>query len=280
MPIRIVTDSASDLPQRYVDRHAIAIVPLTIRFGAEELVDREELDVEEFWRRLRAADELPETSAPSAGRFEEAFRAMVDDGADGIVCINLSSRLSATMQAAQVAARAIGDACRIEVIDSRTVSMAQGNLCIAAAALAEAGASIDEIVADVLDRRDRTRIVGTLETLEYARKGGRIGIAQALVGTVLSIKPILEIREGVVAEAGKVRTRARALRTVVERLAAQPVAHVAAYHGDAKDFDEFLAMLDEVVPREQVITGLIGPVIGTHTGPGTIAVGFQELPAT
>jgi DegV family protein with EDD domain len=275
MGVRVVTDSACDLPQDLVDQYGIEIVPLTIRFGDEELVDRKELGTGEFWRRLAASPVLPETSAPSAGAFEEVFRRLADEGADGIVCINLSSRLSATMQAAQVAAKAVDQDCPVEVIDSLQVSMALGSLCLTAAQRADAGADLGSIAAEVLDRRNRTRLFGTLDTLEYLRKGGRVGAAQALLGSMLSIKPVLTVSDGVVAEAGKVRTRSKALRHVVEKLQPGQFENVCVLHGDAPDLEEFLDLLAPIVPREEIVIGQIGPVIGTHAGPRTIGITFQ-----
>ncbi|HEY7133957.1 MAG TPA: DegV family protein [Acidimicrobiia bacterium] len=275
MGVRVVTDSACDLPQDLVDQYGIEIVPLTIRFGAEELVDRKELGTGEFWRRLAASPVLPETSAPSAGAFEEVFRRLADDGADGIVCINLSSRLSATMQAAQVAAKAADPDCPVEVIDSLQVSMALGSLCLTAAQRADAGADLESIAAEVIDRRNRTRLFGTLDTLEYLRKGGRVGAAQALLGSMLSIKPVLTVSDGVVAEAGKVRTRSKALRHVVEKLQPGQFENVCVLHGDAPDLDEFLDLLAPIVSREEIVVGQIGPVIGTHAGPRTIGITYQ-----
>jgi fatty acid kinase fatty acid binding subunit len=275
MGVRVVTDSACDLPQDLVDQYGIEIVPLTIRFGDEELVDRKELGTGEFWRRLAASPVLPETSAPSAGAFEEVFRRLADDGADGIVCINLSSRLSATMQAAQVAAKAVDQDCPVEVIDSLQVSMALGSLCLTAAQRADAGADLESIAAEVLDRRNRTRLFGTLDTLEYLRKGGRVGAAQALLGSMLSIKPVLTVSDGVVAEAGKVRTRSKALRHVVEKLQPGQFENVCVLHGDAPDLEEFLDLLAPIVPREEIVIGQIGPVIGTHAGPRTIGITYQ-----
>jgi len=275
MGVRVVTDSACDLPQDLVDQYGIEIVPLTIRFGDEELVDRKELGTGEFWRRLAASPVLPETSAPSAGAFEEVFRRLADDGADGIVCINLSSRLSATMQAAQVAAKAVDQDCPVEVIDSLQVSMALGSLCLTAAQRADAGADLESIPAEGLDRRNRTRLFGTLDTLEYLRKGGRVGAAQALLGSMLSIKPVLTVSDGVVAEAGKVRTRSKALRHVVEKLQPGQFENVCVLHGDAPDLEEFLDLLAPIVPREEIVIGQIGPVIGTHAGPRTIGITYQ-----
>ena len=273
--VRVVTDSACDLPEELVQKLGIEIVPLTIRFGSEELVDRVELSTDQFWERLAATQALPETAAPSAGAFEARFRELADAGADGILCVSLSSRLSATMQAAQVAAKAVADTCRVEVIDSLTVSLGLGRLALAAAERAADGADLDTIVREVTDARDRTRLFGSLGTLEFLKRGGRIGNARALLGTVLSIKPVIEVRNGVVEEAGRVRTRSKALRLLAEKVREQPVKAVAVLHGQATDVDDLLDLIDPVVPRDEVVVGVVGPVIGTHAGPGVIAVTFQ-----
>jgi DegV family protein with EDD domain len=275
MGVRVVTDSACDLPRNLADVYGIEVVPLTIRFGDEEFVDRDELEPSEFWTRLQSSDALPETSAPSAGAFEARFRDLIQRGATGIISINLSSRLSATMQAAQVAANVVRDQCPTVVIDSRTVSMGLGALCLTAARRAADGGKLEEIVEDVISRRDRTRLFGALDTLEYLKRGGRIGNARALLGSMLSIKPILEVRDGVVEESGKVRTRSKALAALAERVQAQPIETCAVLHGQATDVDELLDLLDPAFPRDETVTGLVGPVIGTHAGPGVIGVSFQ-----
>lgn len=278
MGVRIVTDSSCDLPDDLVERHRVEIVPLSIRFGREELIDRKELSTDEFWERVKLSDTLPETAAPSAGAFEEAFRRLVTEGADEIVCINISSKLSATMQSAKVAAEALAGVCRVEVVDSLSVSMGVGNLCVSAAELAAEGADTDTILADVEERRTRTRLHGTLDTLDFLRKGGRIGAAQHLLGSVLSIKPLIEIYDGVVSEGGKVRTRSKALRVLAERVrAAGPVERLAVPHAQAADVDDFLAILAEVVPGVTPLVTQLGPVVGTHGGPGVIGVTFQEV---
>jgi fatty acid kinase fatty acid binding subunit len=275
MGVRVVTDSSCDLPSNLVEVYGIEVVPLTIRFGTEELVDREELAPDEFWRRLTSSDALPETSAPSAGAFEARFRDLIQRGATGIISIDLSSRLSATMQAAQVAANAVRDECPTVVIDSRTVSMGLGALCLTAARRAADGGKLEEIVEDVISRRDRTRLFGALDTLEFLKRGGRIGNARALLGSMLSIKPIVEVRDGVVEESGKVRTRSKALAALADRVKEQPVETCAVLHGQAPDVDELLDLLDPAFPRDEIVTGLVGPVIGTHAGPGVIGVSFQ-----
>jgi DegV family protein with EDD domain len=275
MLVRVVTDSSCDLPEELADQLGIEIVPLTIRFGSEELVDRKELSATEFWRRLESSPALPETAAPSAGAFETAFRALVAEGADGILCINLSSKLSATMQSAQVAAKSMADTCPVVVVDSLTASMGVGNLVVSAAQQAAAGGALDDIVRDITSQRDRTKLFGALDTLEYLRKGGRIGAAQAMLGSMLSIKPVIEIRDGLVAEAGKVRTRSKALRTLAEHVGRQPVERLAVLHGSAPDLDELLDLVQPYVPRDEIIVGVVGPVIGTHSGPRVIGVTFQ-----
>ncbi len=221
--IRVVTDSSCDLPTDLANEFAIKIVPLTIRFGTEEFVDREELDNATFWDRLVRSEVLPETAAPSSGAFAECFQSLVDDGATGVVCINLSSHLSATMQSAQVAARSLDGLVPIAVIDSLSASMGVGNLCLDAARLASEGADVPRIVEDLTGRVKRTRLVASLATLEYLRKGGRIGTAKAMLGSMLSIKPTIEVVDGRVTEAGKVRTRSKAIQALAERVKAGPV---------------------------------------------------------
>jgi DegV family protein with EDD domain len=275
--IRVVTDSSCDLPPSLIDALRIEIVPLTIRFGDEELVDREELSADEFWRRLEHSKLLPETAAPSAGAFEARFRDLLARGATGIVCINLSSRLSATMQAAQVAAAAVSRDIAVQVIDSQSVSMGLGNLCLTAARRAADGDSLESIVNEVVNRRDRTKLFATLDTLEFLKRGGRVGNARALLGTVLSIKPVVEIQEGVVEEAGKVRTRSKALKLLAQKAAEGKIEHLAVLHGNAPDVDELLELLEPVFPRDDIITGIVGPVIGTHAGPRVIGVTFQVV---
>jgi DegV family protein with EDD domain len=275
--IRVVTDSSCDLPQSLVDALRIEIVPLTIRFGDEELVDRVELDTDEFWHRLEHIKALPETAAPSAGAFEAKFRELLARGATGIVCINLSSHLSATMQAAQVAAAAVARDIPVQVIDSQSASMGLGNLCLTAARRAADGDSLESIVNEVVNRRDRTKLFATLDTLEFLKRGGRVGNARALLGTVLSIKPVIEVREGVVEEAGKVRTRSKALRLLAAKASEEKIEHLAVLHGNAPDLDELLQLLEPVFPRDDIITGVVGPVIGTHAGPRVIGVTFQVV---
>ena len=278
MGVRVVTDSSCDLPVARAAELGIEIVPLTIRFGSEEFVDRVELTNEEFWRKVATSEVLPETAAPSAGAFEATFQRLAAEGADGIICINLSSRLSATMQSAQVAAKALKGTCPVEVVDSLNVSMGLGLQCINAVRLAT-GADLDQIARATEDQARRTRLFGALDTLEHLRRGGRIGAAQALLGGMLSIKPVIEVRDGAVAEAGKVRTRSKSLKLLADKVAqATSPQQVFVFDAQAPDIDEMIELLAPTVARDQIEFGTIGPVIGTHAGPRTIGVGWVDAP--
>ena len=273
--VRIVTDSACDLPQALADELGIEIVPLTVRFGSEEFVDRHDLTPAEFWTRCQASPVLPETAAPPPGLFEAAYRKLAAEGADGIVCVSLSSALSATMQSALLAAQSVRDTIRVEVVDSRSVTMGLGMIAVAAARLGRTGASVDDVVATTRSLAERTHVWGALDTLENLKKGGRIGNAKALLASVLSIKPIIEVRDGKVEEGGKQRTRTRALAFLREKLLAQgAVENVAVMQADAPDAAAFVAELQQG-RAEPIVVGEIGAVIGTHAGRGTIGVVFQ-----
>jgi DegV family protein with EDD domain len=274
MAVRVVTDSAADLTDDLASALGVTVVPLTIRFGTDEFVDRQDLTPTEFYARCAASSVLPETAAPSPGAFESAFRGAFDAGADAVVCINLSSGLSATMASAQNAARAL-DGRDIRVLDSRSVTWGLGSQVVAAANAAAGGATADEVVALVEDMVTRTRVYGTLDTLENLKKGGRIGGAQALIGTLLSLKPIIAV-EGTVEEAGRARTRSKALKALVDKVReAGAVENVGVMHGSAPDIDDFVTLLSDVVPRDAIHVGEIGATIGVHGGPRVMGVTFQ-----
>jgi DegV family protein with EDD domain len=279
MSVRIVTDSACDLSPELCRELGVEVVPLTIRFGEEEFVDRRDLTSEQFWSKLPTASVLPETAAPSVGAFEEAFRSLVDGGADGIVCINLSSAMSATLQSAQLAAKAFDGDCNIAMIDSKSASMGIGLHVVHAARLAQAGADLATIVEATERNVERSHLLFTVDTLDYLRKGGRISGAQALVGTMLSIKPIIGVDNGAVVAQGKVRTRSKALRHLVDKVKETAVAQICVLHSNAPDLDEFIAMLEPIAPSGDIVVGCIGPVVGVHVGPGAIGVVWVERAA-
>ena len=278
--VRIVTDSSCDLPDDIAQELGIIIVPLSIRFGDDEFIDRQDLTPAEFWTRCVNSATLPETAAPAPGRFEAEYRSLADDGATGIVVINLSSALSATMQSAELAARNIKEDESIDldvrVIDSRTVTIGLGTIVIACARAARDGASIDDIETMAADLVGRTRVFGTLDTLENLKKGGRIGNARALLGTALSIKPMIEVRNGLVEEAGKQRTRSKALAHLITKLRSfdGEIDNLAVMHADCSDVDNFVDMVKAEYDGD-IVVGDIGPVVGAHAGRGTIGFAFQ-----
>ena len=275
MPIRIVADSACDLPLELAAQHGIEIVPLTLRFGDQEFVDQRDLTPTEFWARCAASPTLPETAQPSPGAFEETFRKLAADGADGIVCVDLSSQLSGTLQSATIAAGAVKDTIDVRVVDSRSASIGAGLVALAAAEAAATGKGVDDVVAAAEDAKRRVRVYAALDTFENLKKGGRAGGAQALVGSLLSIKPVIEIKDGVVEKEATPRTRSKSLKHLVDKLREQgAVENVAVVHGEAPDIEDFLDMVGEVYPRDDILVVPIGAVIGAHGGPRLIGVAF------
>jgi DegV family protein with EDD domain len=273
--IRVVTDSACDLPPAVAEEHGIEVVPLTIRFGDDELVDRRDLSPKEFWARSADSPILPETAAPAPGAFEQVFRTAAEQGADGVVCVTLSSALSATHQAATVAAAAVEQTIPVRVVDSKAVTMAEGLVALEAARMAAEGKGLDDTAGAAEDLVSRLRIFAALDTLENLKKGGRIGGAQALIGSLLSVKPVIELRDGVVEPESRQRTRSKSLRYLVDKVREHGgVENLWVMHGEAPDVEEFLDMLGAVYPREEIRVGDIGAVIGTHAGPRVMGVIF------
>lgn len=273
--VHIVSDTASDLPPELAEEHGIELVPLTVRFGAEELVDRRDLAPADFWDRLATSPVLPETAAPSPGAFEEAYRRAAGGGVAGVVCVTISSALSATYEAARLAAEAVSPDVAVRVVDSRAVSLAEGTVALVAARLAAEGKGLDEVVAGAEAMVPRTRTFAALDTLDNLRKGGRIGAAQALVGSMLSIKPVIEVAGGKVEPESKQRTRGKSLRYLADKVRrAAPVEDLWVVHGRAPDVDELVALLAEFHPRDQIAVAEIGAVIGTHGGPRVIGVTY------
>jgi DegV family protein with EDD domain len=278
--VRIVTDSACDLPPEVVDELGIEIVPLTIRFGPEEFVDRFELSAEAFYGKMASSDVFPETAAPAPGQFQEVFARLADSGADAVVCINLSSELSATMASATNAAKALEGRCDVRVLDSHSITGGQGTQVRLAAEAAAAGKSVDEVTALVEDLASRTRLYGALDTLENLKKGGRIGGAQAALGSLLNIKPIIHIGSGgIVEEAGKQRTRRKSLVWLRDKLFEnERVENLTVCSGMAPDVDELVDLISPRFPADQITRYTIGATIGTHGGPRVVGMTWQDLP--
>lgn len=273
--IKVVTDSGADLPEEIAASLGIEVVPLTVRFGDEEFVDRIELSTEEFWKRCAANTQLPQTAAPSPGAFEAAFLKAADDGYDGVVCCNISSGVSATMQSAQLAASAVASRIPVRLVDTLLVSGAEALVVMAAAESAKTGNGIDEVVSAATAAQAKVEIFGALDTMENLVKGGRVGKARALLGSLLNIKPVIRFEDGEVAQDSKQRTRRRSMEYLAAKLNAQPVARAIAIHGHACDIDAFTAMLSDGYTGS-LDTWELGPTIGTHGGPGLIGIAFLK----
>lgn len=276
MTVRIVTDSACDLSDADLEEWGIGLVPLSIRFGDEEFVDRTELPTNEFYRRLANSEHLPETSAPAPGAFAAMFNKFKDEGAEAVVCINLSEALSATIQSARTAASSDDVTIPVHVVNSKSVTGGLGSIALSCAKAAKDGKSAEEVVALAEDMRDRTRVYATLDTLENLKKGGRIGGAQAAFGAMLSIKPLLDLSSGEVVAAGKQRTRKKSLGWLREQLAnANDVENLAILHSNATDIESFTASISDIPGAKSARIDTIGAVIGTHGGPGIIGITYQ-----
>jgi DegV family protein with EDD domain len=274
----LVTDSSCDLEQSDIAPFDVEIVPLSIRFGSEEFTDRRDLSVEDFYQRMASAEDLPQTACPSPGAFAQAFRNAFDAGAEAVVCLTISSDLSTTFDSALAAASMFEGQPVVHVIDSRSVSSGLGTLVIEACKLAAEGVDVDAVVSRVNDLISRTHVLAALNTLENLKKGGRIGGAAAMVGSLLSIKPVIDISGGIVHEAGKPRTRKRALHMLFDRMcAAGSIECVAVMEGRASDIDQFLELIASRFPREAIRVGRLGAVVGVHGGPEMIGVSWIAM---
>jgi DegV family protein with EDD domain len=270
--VRIITDSACDLTEELVKEHGVIVVPLTIRFGTEEFEDRTELTPQEFWHRCKGKGDLPETAAPSPGAFMNAYAQAAADGAEAVLCLTISSKLSATYASAVTAADSF-TTIPVQVVDTQSVTMGQGLMVIAAAEEAAAGASLAQLAAASEDRIPRVLVYGVVGGLEFLQRGGRIGGAQALLGSLLSIKPVIVVKDGEVAEESKQRTRARALSYLMAKVAADaPLERLAVADGACDDIAAVLDALTSTPVAHPMLSVDLGPVVGSHTGPATVGV--------
>jgi DegV family protein with EDD domain len=253
------------------------VVNLDVRLGEFGPEATSKWSLEEFWQMCAKVPELPETSSPSPGAFEEAFRSLADEGAAGVVCVALSSVLSATYQAALLGVHNVADRIGVRVVDSLAGSVAEGLVALDAVAVAEAGGDLDAVEAAAMSSRDLVRLYGTLDSLDNLRKGGRLRAGQALLGGLLDIKPVLMLRNGALELESRARTRLRSFERVAAIAREVPeIEQLGILHAGASDIDVIVGMLAEVVPRERIKVGWLGPVLGAHVGGGTIVVGDKR----
>jgi DegV family protein with EDD domain len=275
--VRIVTDSTADLTPEQQRAAGITVVPLNVHFGDQVFRDHVDLTTDEFFRRLKASSQLPRTSQPSVGAFEEAYRKLLEGG-DEIVSVHLSSKVSGTFNSALMAAQSVGDG-KIDVVDSLSTSMALGFMALEAANLARAGRDRQTVAECLRGLVAKARVICVVDTLTYLERGGRIGKARALLGSLLNVKPILQLKDGEVVPLGRARGRPQALNRLVELLERDgKVSQLAIMHGAAKtDAEQLRERVASTYPGVDIQLTEIGTVLGTHTGPGVI--GFTYLVA-
>ena len=273
--VRIVTDSTCDLNEELLKELGITMVPLTVIFDGKEFVDGTELSSQDFYQKMAESESLPTTAAPGPGPFVDVFRQLAANGAEGILCVNISHKLSATGQAAINAAEVVSGEIEVRCVDSRSLTGGLGGIAINAAQAATEGAALAE-VAELAERQaERTRLFGALNTLENLKRSGRVSGAKAMFGNILAIKPIVDVSTGEVLEAAKPRTRRRAFEWIRDRLRKDaPVSDLYLGHGAARDFDLLLEVLGDAVDVSQARLGDVGPVIGTHAGEGVVGVAY------
>ncbi len=277
MTVRIVTDSLSDITGDLTEELGIDVVPLYVRFGEKVYRDRIEMTTGEFYRKLVQDDTLPTTTQPPPGDFFNVFSKLAKE-TDEILVIVVSSKLSGTYQSALQAKNLMEGKCRIEIIDSLTVAMGLGLVVISAAKKAQAGASLDELVDSVHKTMTRSHLIIFFDTLQYLAKGGRIGKAQGFLGSILSFKPILTIKDGEMAPLTRVRSRAAGMEYLrkfvagfsdIERLAVE-------YATTPDDADNLIGSVSSVFSKERIFRSVISPVLGTYAGPNALAVSVLE----
>ena len=281
--VAVVTDSVADLPPQVAEEFGITVVPLVVRFGTELYRDGLDLDPDQFYGKLKTSKALPATSVPPPAAFADAYNRLAEK-TNEIVVICLTSKLSATYQVALQAVGLLKKRCRIEVLDSQWAVMAQGFIAIAAAKAARAGASLDEVVDVARHTMRRVDMVAAFDTLEYLERGGRIGKAQAFLGSLLKVNPIICMKNGEVHPLARERSRVRAIDYLYDFVATFGNVEGLAveYATDSDEADKLVQRLRSKYPQVSIYLTRTSPVIGTHTGPGLIVVSLlgDKQPAT
>lgn len=275
--VAIVTDSTANLPVDIIKEHNIYVIPQILNWEGKSLLDQIDISTEAFYERLPQSKDLPKTSQPAPGQFTEHFQ-KVAEGAESIVAIFVSEYLSGTLQSAHLGAQAMGD-YPIEIVDSRSVSLGLGLLAVAAARYAAEGHDYKEVAAHVRRLAPRLRVMFVVDTLEYLHKGGRIGGAKRLVGSVLSIKPVLHLEDGKIEPLASIRTKNKAIEhmldVVLEEMRGKKKVHAGVIHARAAEDALYVAdrVRSEANPDELLINELT-PVIGANVGPGVVGMGY------
>jgi DegV family protein with EDD domain len=273
--VRIVTDSTCDLPAHIASELAITVVPLYVHFGTETYRDGIDLATDDFYQKLAQSNVLPITSSPSPGEFAEVYDRLAEE-TDEILTITISSKLSATYKAAIEANDVRRSKARLEIIDSQSAIVGLGLITIAAAKVAQAGASLDEVIDVTKSSMQRVDFRTAFDTLEYLRRGGRIGTARAFLGTMLKLNPVLTIRNGSTEGVTRLRSRAKVIDYLCDFAMSFPnVEEIAIEDATTPDEVEILVeQLSSRFPSNNIYQTKISPVIGTHVGPRVLGIGI------
>ncbi|MDD5495194.1 MAG: DegV family protein [Dehalococcoidia bacterium] len=275
MMVKVICDSTGDLTKEIIDKYGISIAPLNVLFGTESLRDGPDITPEQFYKRLVVDKLHPTTSAPSPGTFSELYTKLSKE-TDEIVVVTISSGISATYESALQAKALVGNICKIEVVDSLLTCGGLGLPAYRAAQAAAQGAKLGEIVDMLKDILPRTRAYMIFDTLEYLRKGGRIGAAKALLGGMLKLNPIITLKEGLIHPVMQARNRTKAINELVKLVIDTPKLEDVVIQ-DATTPDELEILADAIgvkFPKEKLIRTKVGPAIGVHTGPNVLAACF------
>jgi len=277
MAVRIVTDSTSDITAEEGAKLGVTVVPLTVMFGRESYLDRVTITTDEFYRRLTTEDIFPTTTQPAPSAFAEVYDRLADE-TDEILVVTLSAKLSGTYQSAVSAIDMVQKKCRVEVVDSQLVAMGQGLIVHAAASAARQGTKLDELAGFVRDALGRCHWITYFDTLKYLAKGGRIGKAQGLLGSMLSIKPILTVKEGEIHPVTRLRSQAAGIEYLYNFVNSfQRIEELAVEHTTLPDeADRLVERLSVSFPRDKIRRATVSPVLGTYGGPNAIAVTVLE----
>jgi len=277
MAVKIVTDSLSDITGDLAQELGVTVVPLTVFFGQESFLDRVTMTTDEFYYRLTHGTIWPTTTQPPPVDFINVYNKLAKE-TDEILVVTLSSKLSGTYQSAMQAKDMMEGKCRIEVIDSLMVAMSLGLIVISAAKAAKAGANLDALVGLVRKAMSRSHLIAYFDTLKYLAKGGRIGKAQGLLGAMLSIKPILTVKDGEMSPLTRLRSKAAGMDYLYNSAASYShIEELAVEHATTPDeADELVERLSSLHPKERIYRSTLSPVVGTHAGPGAMAVSVLE----
>jgi len=281
MTVKVITDSAADLPPTLAEELGITVVPVYLRFGDKVYRDRVDISEDEFYHRLLHDPIHPSTTQPTPQDFADAYQKLSQE-ADGIISIHLTSKLSGTYNSAIQGKKLVEDGCPIEVVDSQTLSMANGLIVMEAAKIARSGKGLQQVVTEVRQIIPNIHLLILLDTLRYLAKGGRIGKAKALLGSVLSVKPLLIVKDGELRPAGQVRTRSQGIQRLFDFAKnAIDIQDLSILYSTTPDEAQTLAEhIGSIFPRERITLARLGPGLGVHGGPGVLAVGFREKEPT